>query len=109
VPSKSALRVARGVAETQWTQWSVEHFSILALIGVVCHSITVIAIYLFPSNGMTEVDVKITFSSYPHLPTKPLLLAVKRGMVGSLAADMQNFIVQEIARKYNWNSDRHCN
>lgn len=48
---------------------------------------------------MTEVDVKMIFSSYPTLPTKPLLLSVKRGSVGTLSADMKDFKVEEIARK----------
>lgn len=48
---------------------------------------------------MTEVDLKTIFSPYPHLPTKPILLAVKRGNIGALKADMENFDIKEIARK----------
>jgi hypothetical protein len=55
---------------------------------------------------MTEVDIKTIFTSQPHLPTKPLLLAVKRGNIGTLTADMENFNIQEIARKY---SDKKLN
>jgi len=66
---------------------------------IVCYFNYFYAINVF-SDGMTEVDVKLIFSSYPTLPTKPLLLAVKRGNVATLAADMKDFKVQEIARKF---------